>query len=199
MIDCVDTIKSSVSMRDVCDRYGFTINRQNKTTCPFHDDHNASLHIYPGERGYYCFSCGAHGDVVNFVRQYFGLTFRDALARLDVDFSLGLDLDEESDTDAKKSARIEAERRRAAKQARQAEGRRLKKAYHDALDLWVRTDKTYREQAPQSIEEFGYSSTDWETAVLMMDRVTADLQRAEIALAEFEMRDKKPSIEKNNR
>ena len=38
--------------------------------CPFHDDRNPSLGIDGGRGLYKCFSCGAGGDVFNFVRQY---------------------------------------------------------------------------------------------------------------------------------
>jgi hypothetical protein len=37
--------------------------------CPFHDDHNPSLCVDPGEWHYHCFGCGAHGDAIDFVRR----------------------------------------------------------------------------------------------------------------------------------
>lgn len=38
-------------------------------SCPFHADATPSLTAYPGERGWYCFSCGAGGDAVRFVME----------------------------------------------------------------------------------------------------------------------------------
>lgn len=35
--------------------------------CPFHDDKNPSLVIYPAGKGFHCFSCGAHGDTIDLV------------------------------------------------------------------------------------------------------------------------------------
>lgn len=41
--------------------------------CPFHPDTNASLTLYPGERGYYCFGCGEGGDAVRLWARVKGL------------------------------------------------------------------------------------------------------------------------------
>jgi DNA polymerase I-like protein with 3'-5' exonuclease and polymerase domains len=52
-----------------------------KVRCPFHDDANPSCHIYDDH--YHCFSCGAHGDAIDWLREVEGLSFRaaqDALA-----------------------------------------------------------------------------------------------------------------------
>jgi hypothetical protein len=38
-------------------------------SCPFHADATPSLTAYPGERGWYCFSCGAGGDAVRFIME----------------------------------------------------------------------------------------------------------------------------------
>jgi hypothetical protein len=38
-------------------------------SCPFHADATPSLTAYSGERGWYCFSCGAGGDAVRFVME----------------------------------------------------------------------------------------------------------------------------------
>jgi DNA primase len=48
--------------------------------CPFHDEKTASFMVYPDHR-FYCFGCGAHGDVIDFIRRMDGLTFREARDR----------------------------------------------------------------------------------------------------------------------
>ena len=50
-----------------------------KVLCPFHDDHNASLHLYDDDAGghYHCFVCGAHGTAVDYLMMVEGLD-RDA-------------------------------------------------------------------------------------------------------------------------
>ena len=35
--------------------------------CPFHGDTRPSFVVYPATRSYYCFGCGAGGDVIDFV------------------------------------------------------------------------------------------------------------------------------------
>ena len=56
--------------------------REYKCLCPFHDDHNPSMHVVPSKQFYTCFVCGAGGDVLTFVQQYHGLSFPDALKML---------------------------------------------------------------------------------------------------------------------
>jgi DNA polymerase len=55
-----------------------------KVLCPFHDDHNASLHLYDDEEGghYHCFVCGAHGTAVDFLMMVEGLDRAAALELL---------------------------------------------------------------------------------------------------------------------
>lgn len=53
--------------------------------CPFHADSDPSLTIYPGRDGlwrYRCFACGAHGDVVDWIREIEGCDAKEAVARL---------------------------------------------------------------------------------------------------------------------
>src|SRR3954469_17496681 len=41
--------------------------------CPFHQDKTASCKINLGRKGYHCFGCGAHGNILTFVQQKEGL------------------------------------------------------------------------------------------------------------------------------
>ena len=47
--------------------------------CPFHDDTNPSLVIYPAGKGYNCFSCGANGDTIDLVMKLQSLDFISAV------------------------------------------------------------------------------------------------------------------------
>lgn len=47
---------------------GLKISRSGKCCCPFHDEKTPSFMVYDDH--YYCFGCGAFGDVVNFVADY---------------------------------------------------------------------------------------------------------------------------------
>ncbi|HEV2236350.1 MAG TPA: CHC2 zinc finger domain-containing protein, partial [Ktedonobacterales bacterium] len=51
--------------------------------CPFHEDGSPSFTVYLTSQTYYCFGCGATGDVITFVRQIDHCGFADALQRLE--------------------------------------------------------------------------------------------------------------------
>jgi DNA primase len=53
-----------------------------KALCPFHDDHNPSLELNPERQSYKCWSCGAGGDVFDFVQAYDRVEFPEALRML---------------------------------------------------------------------------------------------------------------------
>ncbi|NNJ24737.1 DNA primase [Alienimonas chondri] len=50
--------------------------------CPFHDDRNPSLKVYPDRQTFRCWSCDTGGDVFSFVMKYDGLDFFSALKHL---------------------------------------------------------------------------------------------------------------------
>jgi DNA primase len=53
-----------------------------KALCPFHDDHNPSLEVNPERQSYKCWSCGAGGDVFDFVQAFDRVDFPEALRML---------------------------------------------------------------------------------------------------------------------
>jgi len=190
MNDYVYQIKQAVTMRDVAEFYGFSVNRQNKTICPFHNDKNASLHVYPGDRGFHCFSCHAGGDVIDFVAGYFGLSFKDACKKINDDFSLGLQLDGSQDAEERRRADENARR---IQQRQMAEKRRkaaLIREYDDALAEWIRLDRIIRDRAPVMISEMDLGLTDdeWTDAMSKIAGAEERLRLAEIAVNESEVR-----------
>ena len=91
MSDAADIIKQSVSMWDASERYGHIPNRAGFICCPFHNEKTPSLKIYKEpDRGWHCFGCGLGGSVIDFVMALFGISFKQAIIRLNADFSLGL-------------------------------------------------------------------------------------------------------------
>jgi len=109
----IDTsvIKQSVSMSEVCRIYGIEINNQGFSHCPFHGgDNTPSLKIYPDGKGFYCFGCGAGGDVIKFVQLLFKISFAQAILRLDTDFSLGLSRKKADDSEVRKRRQEVADR-----------------------------------------------------------------------------------------
>ena len=67
-------VKYGVNCREAAERYGVSVNRQGKALCP-----------------YYCFACGAHGDVIDFAANFFDLPLYEAAQRLAADFDIGTD------------------------------------------------------------------------------------------------------------
>ncbi|MBI2096121.1 MAG: DNA primase [Candidatus Taylorbacteria bacterium] len=53
-----------------------------KALCPFHSEKTASFFVSPERGGYYCFGCGAKGDIFTFVQTFEGLDFPGALKLL---------------------------------------------------------------------------------------------------------------------
>lgn len=72
----VDEIKLSTPMRSVFERYAIPISRNGFARCPFHNERTASCKVY--KDSFYCFGCGAHGDVFTFVERMEGCNFRKA-------------------------------------------------------------------------------------------------------------------------
>jgi hypothetical protein len=51
--------------------------KKNKARCPFHKDKTPSFSI-KGNKGH-CFSCGFHGDIIDFIQKQHGFTFQQAI------------------------------------------------------------------------------------------------------------------------
>lgn len=81
-----ETVKAAVTLRQAADYYGLKINRSGMVCCPFHDDRHPSLKL--NEDYFYCFGCGATGDVVDFTARLLGLSAYEAAQRLAADFGL---------------------------------------------------------------------------------------------------------------
>lgn len=76
-----EVIKQQNSMRDVLNRYGMIPNRSGFIQCPFHTgDRTASMKIY--KDSYYCFGCGATGDIFTFVQNMDNCDFKTAFTIL---------------------------------------------------------------------------------------------------------------------
>lgn len=58
--------------------------------CPLHKDDTSSLKVYPNG-SFFCFGCQKGGDLIKFVRERYGLSFREALEYLNSNYTLGID------------------------------------------------------------------------------------------------------------
>lgn len=56
--------------------------REFHALCPFHNEKTPSFTINDDKGFYHCFGCGAHGDVIGFLKDYEKISYRDAIERL---------------------------------------------------------------------------------------------------------------------
>ena len=84
-----ETVKTAVSVRQAAEHYGLEVNRNGMTLCPFHHDRHPSLKLYDDH--FYCFGCGATGDVIDFTAQLFGISPFEAVKKLAADFGIDPD------------------------------------------------------------------------------------------------------------
>ena len=58
--------------------------RESWACCPFHSDKHPSFKVNRDAQTFHCFSCGAHGDVIDFIQKFHNLSFKDALKYLGI-------------------------------------------------------------------------------------------------------------------
>jgi DNA primase len=73
-VDIVALVGEYLPLRRVGNRY--------KALCPFHHDHNPSLELNPERQSFKCWSCGAGGDIFDFVKNIEHVDFPEALRML---------------------------------------------------------------------------------------------------------------------
>ena len=72
--DIVDVISSYVKLQKKGSSY-FGL-------CPFHNEKSPSFSVSPSKQMYYCFGCGAGGNVLTFIMEYENYSFPEALKYL---------------------------------------------------------------------------------------------------------------------
>ena len=85
-MDLFTQIKMAVSVKEAVEYYGLEVNRGSMICCPFHDDRTPSMKL--NEDYFYCFGCGASGDVIDLAARLFGLSGYDAAKKLAADFGI---------------------------------------------------------------------------------------------------------------
>ena len=81
-----EMVKQSVTIREAAERYGIEVKRGGMACCPFHDDKNPSMKL--NEEYFYCFGCGATGDVIDLTARLYNLSPKEAAEKLAQDFGL---------------------------------------------------------------------------------------------------------------
>ena len=81
-----ETIKAAVTLRLAAEHYGLRVLPNGMTCCPFHEGRHPSLKL--NEDYFFCFGCGASGDVIDFTAKLFGISLKDAATKLAADFGI---------------------------------------------------------------------------------------------------------------
>ena len=133
-----DEIKNRYSMREVAQRYGYQINRAGFVRCPFHKERTASMKIYPDS--YYCFGCGVHGDIFDFISAMDGLSFRESFREL------GGTYEHKKETFGDRMVRYHARKEREMRQKREDILKSRRKLNNDLIDIyrdWYRKSEPF--------------------------------------------------------
>ena len=81
--------------------------------CPFHNEKSPSFTVFPATRGFYCFGCGAGGDVITFLMKSENLDYIGAVEALAKRAGIEMPQDDfakKNDSDVKKSRVLAANR-----------------------------------------------------------------------------------------
>ena len=84
-----EVVKQSVTAREAAELYGIAVGRGGMACCPFHNDHTPSMKL--NEDYFYCFGCGATGDVIDLTARLFNLSNYEAAQKLAYDFGIDPD------------------------------------------------------------------------------------------------------------
>ena len=84
-----ELVKQNICVPDAAEHYGLQVNRNGMCSCPFHEDRHPSMKL--NERYFYCFGCGATGDVIDLVARLFDLSSYEAAQKLAQDFGIDPD------------------------------------------------------------------------------------------------------------
>ncbi len=140
--DIVDVISSYVRLTKKGSNY--------MGLCPFHNERTPSFSVSQGKQMYYCFGCGAGGNVITFLMQYENDTFQEALETLAQKAGIKLpkqELSSKARREADKRARIMEINKAAAKyfyaQLRMEQGKR-------AMEYFIK-----RGLSPDTLKKFG--------------------------------------------
>ena len=75
-----DFINLLISRANIVDIIGSHLNLQKKgndywACCPFHNEKTASFSVSESKQFYYCFGCGAKGNVIDFLMEFLNLSY----------------------------------------------------------------------------------------------------------------------------
>ena len=149
--DIEDVISSYVNLK----RQG----RLLKGLCPFHNEKTPSFTVYPETKSFYCFGCGAGGEVITFIRRIENLDYVEAIRMLADRAGLQMPDDGYDDSIAKHKKRLYAANREAARYFNSCLNAPVGKASLDYLHGRGLSDSTIRHFG------MGYAPDSWDSLI----------------------------------
>lgn len=113
----IQELQERVDIEEVISSH-ITLRRRGKTLvglCPFHNEKTPSFTVYPDTNSFYCFGCGAGGDVISFIRRIDNLDYVEAVKTVAQMAGMSMPEDGYDDTLAKRRMRLLAANREAAR------------------------------------------------------------------------------------
>jgi hypothetical protein len=156
MISPFGAIKERVDIRDVCARYGITLDSQGKGLCPLHEDKTPSFSVKG--QWWRCFGCNESGSAIDLVAHLQNVTLKEAAMSLDTMYGLGLFNNRPSTKQERQAARDASEKRK------------KDRAKLKAFEVWTRhvacvladflqfMDNCLDSRAPKNIDEEWHES-----------------------------------------
>ena len=155
-----ELIEEVRSRNDIVDVIGGYVRLQKKGNtyfglCPFHNEKTGSFSVSPNKQMYYCFGCGAGGNVFTFLMQYENFTFGEAMETLA----------DRAGIELPKHEMTEAQKREADKRTRLLEINKEAAKYFYSLLRSPRGQKAYeyfkkRELSDETMQKFGLGYSD---------------------------------------
>ena len=143
--------------------------------CPFHSEKTPSFVVYPENGSFYCFGCGAGGDVVTFVRMAEHLEYMEALRFLAQKAGIAMPEDIENDQSAKQRVRILECNREAARFFYQVLNAPLGKAGLEYFNKRHLSEKTVKKFG------LGFAPDTWDALIKHLKSKGFTEQEAELA------------------
>lgn len=106
--DFLEQLRQACPIENIAGSYVNLIRRGRHyvCNCPFHSEKSPSCTIFPDTQSFYCFGCGAGGDVITWVRRMDNLEFSDAVKQLAERSGLDVPTDKEAEKRARLRTRI---------------------------------------------------------------------------------------------
>lgn len=174
-------IKTMVSAKEAAEFYGYKPNRSGFVCCPFHGEDTPSLKVYDGAKGWHCYGCHAHGDVVDLVAQLFGISFQLAQQKLNEDFQLGLPIGKVLTEEERRQAEERARAWQKKQEKRRNRINAAKKAYWGAFDKYAALDLLVLKYAPKRGDEWlsdKHRKAFWE-AIFKRNKAEDEMDKAQ--------------------